>query len=92
MAGFAAVLAVAVLLGGALTWAGVRTLRDSTAGRTLTSADPTEPGFEGILEPTPTLMVLHTSGGVLRSAALLALGPRRCRWLGAPATSFRRGR
>ncbi len=73
MAGFAVVLTVAVLLGGVLTVAGLRTLRDSTAGRTLTSTDPSEPGFEGLLEPTPTLLVIHRSGGVLRSAALLAL-------------------
>jgi hypothetical protein len=73
MAGFAAVLALAVLLGAALTLAGVSTLRDSTAGRTLTSTDPSEPGFEGLLEPTPTLLVVHTSGGTLRSAALLSL-------------------
>jgi hypothetical protein len=73
MTGFAAALVVAVLLGGALTVAGVQTLRDSNTGRTLTSTDPSEPGFEGLLEPTPTLLVLHTAGGVLRSAALLAL-------------------
>jgi hypothetical protein len=73
MAGFAAALAVAILLGGALALVGVRTLRDSTAGRTLTRTDPSEPGFEGLLEPTPTLLVVHASDGVLRSAALLAL-------------------
>jgi hypothetical protein len=73
MAGFAATLAVAILLGGALALVGVRTLRDSTAGRTLTRTDPSEPGFEGLLEPTPTLLVVHASGGVLRSAALLSL-------------------
>lgn len=73
MTGFAAVLAIAVLLGGVLAWVGLRTLRDSSVGRTLTSTDPSEPGFEGLLEPTPTLLVLHTAGGVLQSAALLAL-------------------
>jgi hypothetical protein len=73
MAGFAAVLAAAILLGGTLAFVGIRTLRDSSTGRTLTRAAPTEPGFEALLEPTPTLLVIHTSGGVLRSAALLAL-------------------
>lgn len=73
MTGFAGALAVAVLLGGVLTWVGARTLRDSTAGRTLTSTDPSEPGFEGLLEPSPTLLVVHASDGELRSAALLAL-------------------
>ncbi len=73
MTGFAAVLVVAVLLGGVLTWVGARTLRDSTTGRTVTSTDPSEPGFEGLLEPSPTLLVVHASEGQLRSAALLAL-------------------
>lgn len=73
MAGFSAVLASAVVLGGALAFVGIRTLRDSTVGRTLTRTEPGEPGFEALLEPTPTLLVIHTSEGVLRSAALLAL-------------------
>lgn len=73
MTGFAAALAAAVLLGGLLTWVGARTLRDSTAGRTVTSTDPSEPGFEGLLEPSPTLLVVHASEGELRSAALLSL-------------------
>ena len=73
MIGFASALLVAVLLGGALAVTGIQTLRDSSAGRTLTSTDPSEPGFEGLLEPTPTLLVLHTSNGLLQSAALLSL-------------------
>lgn len=73
MVGFAAALVVSVGLASVLTMVGVTTLRDSSAGRRVTSADPSEPGFEGLLEPTPTLLVVHQSDGVLRSAALLSL-------------------
>jgi hypothetical protein len=73
MAGFAGAVVVAVLAGSVLAFVGVSTLRDSRVGRTLHSVDPTEPGFEGLLQPTPTLLVVHQSGGVLHSAALLAL-------------------
>jgi hypothetical protein len=74
MAVFASVLAVAGLLGAVLAYVGVEVLRDSSAGRRITSADPDEPGYEALLEPTPTMLVLHVSDGQLRSAALLALG------------------
>lgn len=73
MTGFAAALAVSVLLAAVLTVVGITTLRESSTGRRVTSADPSEPGFEGLLEPTPTLLVVHQSKGVLRSAALLSL-------------------
>lgn len=73
MAGFVAALTVAVVAAGALAFVGVQTLRESSAGRRVTSADPTEPGFEGLLEPTPTLLVVHQQGTVLTSAAVLAL-------------------
>ncbi|MGQ0830056.1 MAG: LCP family protein [Microthrixaceae bacterium] len=70
---FTAVLVLAVLVGAALAFVGVETLRDSSAGRRVTSLDPSEPGFEGILESTPTLLVVHDNEGALASAALLAL-------------------
>lgn len=73
MVGFSAGLAVSVVLAIVLTLVGVTTLRESSVGRRVTSADPSEPGFEGLLEPTPTLLVVHQSDGVLRSAALLSL-------------------
>lgn len=73
MAAYGAALSVAVVLASALVAVGVTTLRDSNAGRRVASAEPDEPGFEGLLEPTPTLLVLHTSEGVLRSAAVLSL-------------------
>src|SRR3546814_18269368 len=73
MTGFAAALLVALVAGAALTWIGVETVRDSTTGRTVASSDPSEPGFEGFLEPTPTLLVAHQTGEELRSLALLRL-------------------
>lgn len=73
MAGFAATLGVAALIAGVLTFVGVQTLRGSSTGRRVASIDPSQPGFEGLLEPTPTLLVVHVHDGVLRSAALLAL-------------------
>lgn len=73
MLAYASALTVAVVLGGGLVAVGVATLRDSNAGRRVASAEPDEPGFEGLLEPTPTLLVLHTSDGDLRSAAVLSL-------------------
>jgi len=63
-----------VALAAVLAFVGVQTLRESSAGRRVTSADPTEPGFEGLLEPTPTLLVVHEADGALTSAAVLALG------------------
>jgi hypothetical protein len=71
---FAGLLVFALVAGAALTYVGVQTVRDSTDGRTLATTDPSEPGFEGFLEPTPTLLVVHESGGSLVSLVLLGLG------------------
>lgn len=71
---FASLVALAVLTGAGLTYLGVVTVRDSTAGRRLATTDPSEPGFEGFLEPTPTLLVVHEAEGSLRSLAVLGLG------------------
>src|SRR5690606_30999117 len=49
-------------------------LRDSRAGRIVTSASPDEPGFEGFLEPTPTLAVTVTHRGLLDAVYVLSLG------------------
>lgn len=73
MLGFFASLAVSVLAAGTLAYVGVETLRESSTGRRVASTDPSEPGFEGLLAPTPTLLVIHETDGVLKSAALLAL-------------------
>lgn len=66
-------LSVAVLAASALALVGVSTLRDSNAGRRVSSASPDEPGFEGLLEPTPTMLVLHRTDDDLHSATLLSL-------------------
>lgn len=71
---FGVALTVCMLAGAVLTFVGVETLRDSRTGRTVSSADPDEPGFEGFLEPTPTLVVLDTRNTNLVSVALLSLG------------------
>lgn len=71
---FAGLIALAALAGAGLTYLGVDTVRDSTAGRRLATSDPSEPGFEGFLEPTPTLLVVHVAEGSLRSLAVLGLG------------------
>lgn len=71
---FLSVLAVALVAGGALTYVGVQTVRNSRAGKSVsTVTDPAAPGFEAFLEPTPTLVVLHASGSHLISVAVLAL-------------------
>jgi hypothetical protein len=71
---FAASLAVAAIAGAALAFAGVQTVRDSRAGKAVsTVTDPGAPGFEAFLEPTPTLAVLHTDGTRVLSMAVLAL-------------------
>ncbi|MEX2292735.1 MAG: LytR C-terminal domain-containing protein [Acidimicrobiales bacterium] len=73
MVGFVSTIVVLVFVAGGLAFVGVQTLRDSTTGRRITSLDPTQPGFEGALTPTPTLVVVHQRDGELRSAAVLAL-------------------
>ena len=46
----------------------------SRAGKCVsTVTDPALPGFEAFLDPTPTLLVVHGSGGSLVSASVLAL-------------------
>lgn len=71
---FSSLLAAALVAAGGLTYVGVKTVRESRAGKSVaTVTDPTLPGFEAFLEPTPTLLVLHSSGKTLLSAAVLAL-------------------
>lgn len=73
MGGFVTALAAALVAGTGLSLVGLQVLRESNVGRRVTSADPSEPGFEGLLEATPTMLVAHVDGGELRSAAVLAL-------------------
>lgn len=71
---FCSLLAVAAVAGAALTVVGIDTVRDSRAGRVVSTVnDPNAPGFEAVLEPSPTLAVLHREGTSLRSIAVLAL-------------------
>lgn len=68
-----AVLAVLLLCGLALTYVGSRIVRDSTAGELVAQAtDPDEPGYEALVEATPTFVVFHDVGSV-DSIAVLTL-------------------
>ncbi|HEX4868717.1 MAG TPA: LCP family protein [Acidimicrobiales bacterium] len=71
---FAGALLVCIVAAAGLTVLGVSTLRDSRTGRTVTSATPDEPGFEGFLEPTPTLALTYVHDGLLEGVAVLSLG------------------
>lgn len=74
LATFGALMAFCVLAGAVLTYVGVDTLRNSRAGRTVSEvSDPAAPGFEAIVEPSPTLLLVHLSEGRMSSAALLTL-------------------
>ena len=72
---FLSLLVLAALAGAALALVGVKTVRESRAGKVVsTVTDPSAPGFEAFLEPTPTLAVLHRDGQGIVSMAVLALG------------------
>lgn len=74
-----AVLSVVVLLGlfvagAGLTYAGSRIIRSSTEGEVLEPVDdPTAPGFEALVTPTPTMAVLHDLDGALDAITVLTL-------------------
>ncbi len=69
-----AVLAVLVLAGSGLVYAGTRLIRASTQGEVLAPiVDPTEPGFEALVDPSPTLVLLHDVDGALDSITVLTL-------------------
>jgi hypothetical protein len=71
---FLSLLVLAATAGAALALVGVKTVRDSRAGKAVsTVTDPDAPGFEAFLEPTPTLAVLHAEGKTVLSMAVLAL-------------------
>ena len=68
-----AVLGVLLLSGLVLTYVGSRIVRDSTAGEVVAPAsDPDEPGYEALVEATPTFVVFHDVGAV-DSIAVLTL-------------------
>jgi len=59
----------------ALVWAGMRVILDSTDGQLVRRVtDPAAPGYEAVVEPTPTALVTTIdTEGTLDSAAVLAL-------------------
>jgi hypothetical protein len=73
------VLSALVLLclfaaGIGLTYAGTRIIRSSTQGQVVRPVeDPAAPGFEALVQPTPTLAVLHDVGGSLDAITVLTL-------------------
>lgn len=68
---------IVVLLGlmiPLLGWAGAQIVLDSTDGNLSQRVrDPAAPGYEAVVEPTPTLLVLHVRDDVPVGAAVLAL-------------------
>lgn len=77
--GIGTVLAVAVLLGlfatgAGLVYAGQRIIRSSTEGEVLAEqTDPAAPGYEALVSPTPTMLVVHDVEGTVESLAVLTL-------------------
>lgn len=70
----ALVLVVLLLTGGGLVWAGAGILRGSTQGEVVHRVqDPSAPGYEALLDPTPTLAVLHDVDGTVDSITVLTL-------------------
>lgn len=73
--GYPTAIALAVLAVPVLVWLGVQTILGSTEGtRVSTVQDPGAPGYERLVDPTPTFLVLaeDPSGG-LASVTFLAL-------------------
>lgn len=74
-----AVLSIVVLLGlfatgVALVYAGTRIIRSSTEGEVLSQeSDPSAPGYEALVAPTPTLLVIHDVEGSVAALTLLTL-------------------
>ncbi len=70
----ALVLVVLLVAGGVLVWAGVDLLRSSTEGELVVPLrDPTAPGYEALIDPTPTLAVLHDLDGEVDAITVLTL-------------------
>jgi hypothetical protein len=70
---FGVVLASLVFSGIGLSYAGVRTVRESTAGQRFDpTTDPAEPGYEALVGSTPTMLLLHEGPAGLVTAVLLS--------------------
>lgn len=72
---FAAALAVLVLAIPVLSYTGYQVVRSSRQGQVIDpETDPTKPGFEAVVDPTPTMMVADTNAdGALNGVTLLSL-------------------
>jgi hypothetical protein len=77
--GVGTVLAVVVLLGlfttgAGLVYAGTRIIRSSTEGEVLEEqTDPSAPGYEALVAPTPTMLVVHDVEGTVEALTVLTL-------------------
>ena len=84
MAVFLTLLALVVIAATVLTYVGIDTVRSSRAGQVVsTVTDPAAPGFEALLEPTPTLAASSTSRTATAFDGRAGTGLRRRRRLRA---------
>ena len=67
-------LAVLIIAGMVLAYVGSEIVRDSTEGEIVSQEiDPSSPGYEALVEATPTLVLFHESGEGLESVTVLTL-------------------
>lgn len=73
-----AILMVVLLVGGATAaYVGARTVGDSTGGELVdVTNDPTAPGYEAQVTPSPTMLLIHRNGDEAVGFTFLVLGPR----------------
>jgi len=70
----AVVLVALFAVGLGLAYTGTRIIRSSTEGEVLEPVDdPAAPGFEALVEPTPTLALLHDLDGEIDAITVLTL-------------------
>lgn len=68
------VLVVLFATGAGLVYAGTRIIRSSTQGQILGRvSDPAAPGYEALVAPTPTMVVIHQVDGILEGITVLTL-------------------
>ena len=67
-------LAVLIVSGIVLAYVGSEIVRDSTEGEIVSQeTDPSSPGYEALVEATPTLVLFHDSGEGLEAVTVLTL-------------------
>lgn len=67
-------LAVLIVAGIVLAYVGSEIVRDSTEGEIVSQeTDPSSPGYEALVEATPTLVLFHDSGEGLEAVTVLTL-------------------